>query len=112
MKKFFLDSRDSPMRDASWALVGVSMLLGYAAKPPARPPPQAPATAAAPGVRVLLLWSAPVDLDLYVTDASLETVYFANPVSHSGGRLERDVTCETVADGEKAQPLVEEIGWE
>jgi hypothetical protein len=112
MKKFFLDSRDSPMRDASWALVGVSMLLGCAAKPPALPPPQAPATAAAAGVRVLLLWSAPVDLDLYVTDASLETVYFANPVSHSAGRLERDVTCETVADGEKAQPLVEEIGWD
>jgi uncharacterized protein YfaP (DUF2135 family) len=112
MKKFFLHSRGSQMRDTSWALLGVSVLLGCAAKPSARQLPPAPATAAAPGVRVLLLWSAPVDLDLYVTDPSLETVYFGNPVSQTGGRLERDVTCETVEGGANGQPLVEEVGWD
>ena len=45
------------------------------------------------GLRVVLLWSEAVDLDLYVTDPALETVYFANTPSGSGGRLERDASC-------------------
>jgi hypothetical protein len=100
------------MRDTSWALLGVSLLLGCAARPPGRLLPPAPATALAPGVRVLLLWSAPVDLDLYVTDPSLETTYFGNPASGTGGRLERDVTCQTVERGAEGRPLVEEVGWD
>lgn len=60
-----------------------------AARPPrtdALPPPKTP-------LRVALLWSDPVDLDLYVTDPALETVYFANNPSGSGGRLKKDVEC-------------------
>ncbi len=100
------------MRGTPWALLGVSVLLGCAPKPPSRPLPAASATAVAPGVRVLLLWSAPVDLDLYVTDPSLETVYFGNPVSGTRGRLERDVTCETLEGGANGQSLVEAVGWD
>ena len=46
-------------------------------------------------IRVVLLWDAPVDLDLYVTDPTMETVYFANRKSASGGVLEKDATCQT-----------------
>jgi uncharacterized protein YfaP (DUF2135 family) len=100
------------MPGASWALLGFFVLLGCAAKPPVQRLPSALPTAAAPGVRVSLLWSAPVDLDLYVTDPSLETVYFGNPVSGTGGRLERDVTCGTLEGGAKGQSLVEAVGWD
>jgi len=61
------------------------------------------------GVRVSLLWSAPVDLDLYVTDPALESIYFANPRSETGGRLERDVTCGTV--GAEEGRLIETVVW-
>jgi uncharacterized protein YfaP (DUF2135 family) len=68
-----------------------------------------PATAANPGeLLVTLAWSAPVDLDLYVTDPQQETVYFANPRSGSGGRLERDQPC-----GERgSEPAVETVTWQ
>jgi hypothetical protein len=102
----------APTRGTSWALLGITALLGCAAKPSAQPLPPAPATAAAPGVRVLILWSAPVDLDLYVTDPSLETIYFGNPVSGTGGRLERDVTCGTLEGGATGQSLVEAVEWD
>ncbi|HSD09547.1 MAG TPA: hypothetical protein VLF14_01070 [Candidatus Binatia bacterium] len=104
--------RASTQSEAPWALLGIALLVGCAGKPPAHPPPRAPTSAAASGVHVLLLWSAPVDLDLYVTDPSLETVYFANPVSQTGGRLERDVACGTVDGGEEGQPQVEEVRWD
>ena len=71
------------------------------------PPPARPAAHGGGGVGVSLLWSAPVDLDLYVTDPSLETVYFANPTSQSGGRLWKDVTCDT-AEVSRA----EQITWD
>ena len=71
-------------------------------------PPPAPLEAVQPGVTVTLRWSAPVDLDLYVTDPALETVYFGNPHTASGGRLERDARC---ADGATAEH-VERARWE
>jgi len=98
---------------AVWVLIGG--LTGCAGKRPGDfPPPPAIASsstvAGSPvkGVRVSLSWSAPVDLDLYVTDPALETVYFANDRSQSGGRLERDVTCETVRSRHEQ---IEEIRW-
>ncbi|MGH7803261.1 MAG: hypothetical protein ACREQJ_02860, partial [Candidatus Binatia bacterium] len=53
----------------------------------------------------VLLWEAPVDLDLYVTDPAMETVYFANRRAASGGVLERDATCAT-------EPRQEVVTWE
>jgi len=70
--------------------------------------PPAPVEPVQPGVTVTLRWTAPVDLDLYVTDPSLETVYFGNPRTASGGRLERDARC---ADGAAAEH-VERARWE
>jgi hypothetical protein len=49
-----------------------------------------------------------VDLDLYVTDPALETVYFANRRSSSGGQLARDLGCGEVSSG---SPSVEEVTW-
>jgi uncharacterized protein YfaP (DUF2135 family) len=57
-----------------------------------------------PGLHVLLAWDAPVDLDLYVTDPSWETVYFGNTPSRAGGRLENDVRCDTLNEvGQQAE---------
>jgi hypothetical protein len=42
---------------------------------------------------VRLAFPREVDLDLYVTDPQLETVYYANTPARSGGRLERDARC-------------------
>jgi hypothetical protein len=71
-------------------------LVACRAAPSAGPPPAAGAgpSAGASEVRVVLLWEAPVDLDLYVTDPAQESVYFANNPSGSGGRLEKDSTCD------------------
>jgi hypothetical protein len=54
-------------------------------------------------LRVTLAFAADVDLDLYVTDPSQETVYFANTPSRSGGRLEADLQCGDPAAGERAE---------
>jgi hypothetical protein len=56
-----------------------------------------------PGLTVTLRWTAPVDLDLYVTDPAFETVYFANPRTASGGRLERDARCAEEGPEERVE---------
>lgn len=63
--------------------------------------------AAQADLTVTLRWDAPVDLDLYVTDPALETAYFANPRTASGGVLERDARCAGHTAGEQ----VERIRW-
>jgi hypothetical protein len=74
--------------------VVVALLLATAcARGALVPPPPGPPEPGSPGVTVTLRWNAAVDLDLYVTDPVLETVYFANPRSASGGVLEQDARC-------------------
>jgi hypothetical protein len=46
------------------------------------------------GLLVQLAFGAEADLDLYVTDPLLETVYFANHESKSGGKISDDVRCD------------------
>jgi uncharacterized protein YfaP (DUF2135 family) len=70
---------------------------------PAPAPPPAPAAPSPPGLTVTLRWTAAVDLDLYVTDPALETVYFANPRTASGGVLERDARCADRGAGEQLE---------
>jgi hypothetical protein len=45
-------------------------------------------------VLVRLAFGAETDLDLYVTDPLLETLYFANHESKSGGTISTDVRCD------------------
>ncbi len=67
------------------------------------PPPAAPPSPPGPGLTVTLLWEAPVDLDLYVTDPALETLYFANRRTAAGGALEPDVRCSAQRGGLQAE---------
>jgi hypothetical protein len=46
------------------------------------------------GLLVQLAFGAEADLDLYVTDPLLETVYFANHESKSGGKISDDARCD------------------
>jgi hypothetical protein len=82
------------------ALLPVTLLVvGCASRAPqAVPPPPSVALPDLPGLTVVLAWDAAVDLDLYVTDPTWETVYFANNPSRSGGRLRNDVRCADVAE--------------
>ncbi|MBI4517230.1 MAG: hypothetical protein HY699_15600 [Deltaproteobacteria bacterium] len=48
-----------------------------------------------------------MDLDLYLTGPSWETVYFANNPSRSGGKLERDVRCADRRAAAAAEPALE-----
>jgi hypothetical protein len=43
---------------------------------------------------VQLVFGSEADLDLYVTDPLLETVYFANNKSRSGGEINKDLKCD------------------
>ena len=52
---------------------------------------------------VTLVWDAAVDLDLYVTDPGLESVYYANPHARSGGALEKDARCADGGRGERME---------
>jgi hypothetical protein len=63
---------------------------------------QAPPPAAG-ALRVQLAFGAAADLDLYVTDAFAETIYFANERAAAGGRLVADARCDSPA------PRIEEV---
>jgi len=65
-----------------------------------------PDAAPEPGVvRVRLAFGAEADLDLFVTDSTQETAYFANTPTRSGGALTRDLRCEDAA------PRIEEVSF-
>jgi hypothetical protein len=95
--------------------IGAAFLSGACGAPVGKPGPPPPASVVGQGpagpVRVSLLWSEAVDLDLYVTDPAHETLYFANNPSGSGGRLERDVACKDARLAGKAAVLSEAAGW-
>src|SRR5262249_50014836 len=71
-------------------------------------PPPVAAAPVAEGLRITLLWTEPVDLDLYVTDPSRETVYFAHPRSVSGGSLHHDVACGDLTREESRAATLEQ----
>lgn len=85
------------------ALVLASLAVACAA-----PAPALPERAAEPDVlRISLVFGEEADLDLYVTDPALETIYFGNtPSRATGGFLEADLRCDTPA------PRVETIRFE
>jgi uncharacterized protein YfaP (DUF2135 family) len=57
-------------------------------------------------LRVELAFGAEADLDLYVSDPSAETAYFANTPVRSGGALAADLRCDA------RPPRVEVAVWE
>jgi hypothetical protein len=76
--------------------------VGCAGPRPVGPPP--PAIPIQPsGLRITLVWEAPVDLDLYVTNPLGETVYYGNPAGAFAG----DARCDTPRDAGR----VESAGW-
>jgi len=85
-----------------WPALALVVAAACARRAVTSPPAGAPEPPQ-PGVTVTLRWTAPVDLDLYVTDPVLETVYFANPRTASGGVLERDARCAGQGPGEQAE---------
>lgn len=71
------------------------LAAGACVSTPEEPPPLPPrAGPAAGGLRVELSFGREADLDLYVTDPQLETVYFANSPSRQGGVLLQDQRCD------------------
>jgi len=87
-------------------LCGLALAAGCASTPP---PLVAPVrTPPAPGdLRVELVFGEGADLDLYLTDPSQETVYYANTPSRvNGGRLEADLRCDA------PEPRVEAVRFE
>jgi uncharacterized protein YfaP (DUF2135 family) len=91
------------------AMLAVSW--GCSAGRTASAPPPVPAAPIAEGLRVTLSWSEPVDLDLYVTDPSQETAYFARDRSVSGGVLRGDVACGDLARKEPGAAALEQAEW-
>jgi hypothetical protein len=77
------------------AALCVACGMPRAAPPPAVPPP------AAPGLVVTLVWSAPVDLDLYVTTPGGESIYYANPRD----AFARDARCREGGDGVRREAV-------
>ncbi len=87
------------------ALLAVTMCACPRRPPMPAPPPTLTLHGRGGGLNVFLTWSAPVDLDLYLTDPTLETVYFGNNPSSTGGQLLRDAQCRDVR---KPGPFVEQ----
>jgi hypothetical protein len=87
----------TPAQGGPWRKRNVVALVALAAcatgAPPAPPGPQA----APEGLRVQLHFGGDADLDLYVTDPLLETVYYANSPTRRGGRLDADLRCDDAA---------------
>jgi hypothetical protein len=90
-----------PRGRVATTIVVAAIAVACAPRRPA-PPPVVPATTE-PGLVVTLAWSAPVDLDLYVTTPGEETIYYANPRR----AFVRDARC---AEGERG-PRNEEARW-
>ncbi len=82
-------------------------MLAACARRPAVPvaAPPVPPAALATGLTVQVAWNARVDLDLYLTDPTSETVYFGNNPSRTGARLLRDTRCDDIASS--SAPFVE-----
>ncbi len=116
-----------PVRSSSWAVWALSLLLLLL---PACSDPEAGVaelqtdmgqrgrelgaylldsdgrTAVQEGLTVRLAFGAEADLDVYVTGPLLETVYFANQSSRSGGQILEDLRCD------EEQVKVEEVRFD
>lgn len=95
-----------------WLNLAFALCVSCAAKHrPMALVPQVPAEPLAAELRVSLVWVEPVDLDVYVTDPSLESIYFGNPRSQSGGVLGNDVACADIGRAAVGAAAVERVEW-
>ena len=80
-------------------VLGLSIaLLGCASQGAAPLPAPVPSRPLPPrSLQVRLIFGEEADLDLFVTDPDLETVYFGNNPSLGGGVLAEDVRCDRAA---------------
>ena len=63
------------------------------------------------GVVVRLAFGEEADLDLYVTDPLMDTVYFARHESRTGGRIVSDIRCETPTEGLRIEEIRFDAPW-
>ena len=89
------------MGHGAWRLLVVVAIAGCAPTPRAAAP-VAVEPSDGEGLRIALVWAAPVDLDLYVTMPDGETIYYANPRQAFVG----DARCEARTPGGR-----EEARW-
>lgn len=117
----------SPPRRALLAILPLLAAACASTPPPPPPPPawsdasRAEAARLAEALRatepagdalvVRLAFGAGADLDLYVTDPTLETVYYANTPAVSGGALLSDRRCDGPR-GDAAEVRIETVRFE
>ncbi len=100
------------VRRSSWAAMAMlAASWGCSTGRTASAPPPVAAAPITEGLRITLSWSEPVDLDLYVTDPSQETVYFAHPSSANGGSLHGDVACADLIRLNPGATALEQAQW-
>ena len=58
-----------------------------------------------PALTIRLAFDSTVDLDLYVTGPSRETIYFGNSSSRSGGGLVEDQTCSNTGGAVRVEEI-------
>jgi len=85
---------------ALWLAVVFAGCVGDGTAP--RPTSPAPQPHPPGSVQVRLVFGEQADLDLYVTDPNLETVYFGNNPSRGGGVLTADVRCDAATPRSEA----------
>ncbi len=67
---------------------------------------------------IQMSFGSEADLDLYVTDPHMETVYFAKSSTRSGGRISKDIQCASGSDsaqsgrGDQHEPRIEEVRFD
>jgi uncharacterized protein YfaP (DUF2135 family) len=57
---------------------------------------KSPIASAGDNLRLELSWRAPVDLDLFVTNPSGETIYYGNKKSRNGDKLVQESNCKNL----------------
>lgn len=99
-------ARPAALRRALFCFAALTTACATAPVPPATIEGLRSAPLEAGTLRVQLVFDATADLDLYVTDPALETVYYANTPSRLGGALEADRRCDAQA------PRIETVDFE
>jgi hypothetical protein len=91
------------VKKLAWISFAAFVLTACSKPPRVELPPPPPVVAGESGMRVTLTWDSPVDLDLYLTDPTWETLYFGNNPTRTGATLVQKASC----GHDDAKPAVE-----